>query len=318
MKNFIKTTILFGFVIATSSCGGGGGGSSVTMDTMQTPRSPDLSAIGESSRMGVLSADQKLGSVTQSSRIREGATIDSISIKKDSSGNPISRPLVDPRDRQIFVDENGDLSFTSGEPIIDFTVENTVAGWEGSVYNQPASVDVLAIGVIADGSTFDVKSQYEAGDYYFVTGFWHRDVNDFGVFADGARRTEPLPTEGSATYNGIVAAAFWNNGPAFDSIEYGTILGDLEMKASFNSGNMQMNGNANFDEINYVTAQGVSDSQTSASPYFSLNFANTISNNDGGFIGGDVTCSSSGCINPSASSWGGAIFWKSRYTYWRR
>ena len=307
MKNFLLTTTII-FSVLLTACGGGGG-SSVAMedmpmtppdligsDTMPVAQNTNFGASDEDGRTRVASATQKLGSVTQSSRVTDGTTIDSLGIRKNPSGSPVAIQRIVNGQPQYY--ENSRI------PIIDFTIENSVEGWAGSESSPPPDTYLVARGSISDGSTLQAKEEYEPGDYYYVTGFWYRDANDFGVFTDATPRTEPLPASGSATYSlerGL-AAYFWNNGTG---ASFGYLTGDLELNASFNDDdNMQISGSADINKARIWDGNDFGPERTGS---LLLNFNNIVdTDGDGGFVGGDITCPQ--CVTQGASSWGGQFF----------
>ena len=309
MKNIYKTITLCGFVLALSACGGGGGGSSAggggsTMmeaPMAETDINPQLNfdGINANSRAAALSAEQQLGSVTQGSNVRNGVTFDSVGIKKAANGAPIFR---------ILEDLDGDPVVLDGIPIIDFTVENTVAGWEGSAYRQPSGLDVAGVGFIISTTTAEFKTTYSPGDLYYVTGFWYRDTDDFGVFVDATPNTADLPNSGSATYGGAANGVFWNNnvdpnGDVLEQIIVGDVVGTLALDAQVANGEVSIGGNIRFHTIRAIDTDGFDDTLVAPGvngAWFALNLDDiVIDPTTKGGTGGTVLGSGSGFLRVS-------------------
>ena len=339
MKNFIKTTLLLACVIVMSSCGGGGsssssgsGGSSGGGSGGSGGGGSDLENIenvNAVARDRAITAEQKLGSVTQGSLVNpEGVTQDSVRLVKDVDDNLMfsTRVTVGEGIEASIGDDGLEIPgsakvVTLTSTIVQFGVENTVAGWTDVA--EDSDINSFSIW---NATTFAQKfaEEYVPGDFYIISGFWYRDDNNFGVFADGTPRTEPLPTTGTATYEGGIAAIFWSEDPLgtsvdsrFENVEFGFLGGGIHMTASFDNADMQMNGRIDFSRIFFdggVVIDGVPDiteirdrDRPGMSPYFSLNLESiTDDNGDGGFTGGNINCE--GCRNPTDSSWGGQFF----------
>ena len=114
-------------------------------------------------------------------------------------------------------------------------VDNSGANWTGP--NAPSLVSLVVTSYIFDNGSFNkamALADYANGDFYIVSGFWHRSAADFGMFADGSPRTEPLPTTGSATYKGDVTGYYWTAQESTSS----NFNGDVNIDVSFDSGDV--------------------------------------------------------------------------------
>ena len=182
-------------------------------------------------------------------------------------------------------DNEGNLRFhVVNEERESVIVDNSNANWAAN----PPPLSTFSYIFDKDSGARKTLANYNDGDFYAVTGFWYRSPTDFGVFADGSPidlNTNPLPTAGSATYRGNVGGYLWGTS---SSITSRRITGDIELQASFSGGNMMMGGTANI--LTGVT-----------SPQLTLH---NITDGDGVFTGGSITCEN--CGNPNTdSSWGG-------------
>ena len=306
MKFFVKTIFLFAFAVALSSCGGGSGGTTATGGgngggggngngggnggTITPPatggggRPPHSAAINgllPEMRADALSAEQNLGSVTQSSNVDEdGVTEDSVGVMLDNDDNPM---------------------FDAANNIM---VENSGIGmtWQGTQNAPPEGYTLSADYMAFDGESFANKRRdYAEGDYYYASGYWFNGNDNFGGFVDASQYEDDLPLTGTADYEGNINGYYWRTEGTTD--DGGVFSGSFNLRASISGdGNIQINGNSTIDHVE-------TPENSIENPDILLSFENIDDNTgdgrDGGFTGGAITCDGCDTADGFESSWGG-------------
>ena len=172
---------------------------------------------------------------------------------------------------------------------------NPDADWTGT--NAPS---LSAFSYIFDKDTGDSKTlaDYENGDFYAVTGFWYRSPTDFGVFADGSPRTEPLPPSGSANYRGNVGGQYWG-----DIATRTDDTGAPNISGSFVGNiNLQMNVSNNPNGDSFLTGQ-INIPAVNDLPFINFDLNDAFDNSGNGiFTGANLIVCIEGCSDPVADS----------------
>ena len=152
-------------------------------------------------------------------------------------------------------DKDGNLMlYTINENTLDIVEVNNLRTGSNWATNPPP---IKSKGYIFDSGSFASKAltDYENGDYYFVTGFWFRDENDFGVFADGLSYTGNLLIHGSANYKGKINGYYWGNEVGAESTDAPSISGDFSsdtnIVATFTNNDIDLVANFNI-ELNEI------------------------------------------------------------------
>ncbi|MGI9296403.1 MAG: hypothetical protein ACR2QC_00720 [Gammaproteobacteria bacterium] len=322
--------------LALAGCGGGGGGSNAAPDmrTPDTGNTDDMmntlpgegARTPQASRDDAVTAQQNLGSVTQSSNVdgNTRTTLDEVRVKLDESGDP----MFD-EDGSIFVEntrEGWESSNNSGYfSELSEGNENSGGGTdgvnvlEGVTCSESGPVLLVCGGALPpvppgenpppspvriDGTpvidatdlTLKPPSEYQSGDYYLVTGLWYKDDNDFGVFADGPELTADLPTSGSATYEGGANGIYWDRSRTLIGAQ--GFQADVTFNAVVQNGGVQISGRAG-NVMRHDTAENA------AVPILENRevIFNELTYQSPGVAGGTVDCSP-GC-SVQGGSWGG-------------
>ena len=193
-------------------------------------------------------------------------------------------------------DSAGNLMFhvVAGERVaVRVDNSNTDADWS----EIPRPLSTFSYIFDEDTGVSKTLAEYENGDFYAVTGFWHRSPTDFGVFVDGSPRTEPLPTtiRASARYRGNVGGRHWGESTSGSGELFSNnFIGNINLRASIpadGSANTSLNGTIN------IPAHGVL-------PDISFGWSGAFDNNGNGVFtrdnniachdgcGGDATADS--------------------------
>ena len=309
MKNFLLTLLAITFIFTVSSCGGGGGGGSSATpvgsgadNPIPTVSNQDFEDITEEQRTEALTAEQSFGSVTQGTMGNSvGITGNSIGIAKNADDSPILN--------------NALTVFAETLPVREFTAYDSVNEQYYDVRLTNAIIGGFA--VIFDEGTFSNKTDYETGDFYMASGFWHQSNDNFGTFADGTPRTVDLPTSGSATYEGFASAVYWSSErlDRFENAAFGNMFGRSDLTVSFADSEMQLAGGISMREYRYLPGEGdrnmnEGDSIDDSISEFLDNPINfrlmpMTADSDGNFGNGNVICFGE-CDeeNAGGSTWG--------------
>ena len=148
-------------------------------------------------------------------------------------------------------DSAGNLMFhVVNEERVAVMVDNSNADWTGT--NAPP---LSTFSYIFDKDTGASKTlaNYNDGDFYAVTGFWHRSPTDFGVFVDGSP-PEPLPTAGGANYKGNVGGQYWGEATSGSGTPFSNnFIGNINLQVFFPPslpGELFLSGDINIPEVN--------------------------------------------------------------------
>ena len=200
---------------------------------------------------------------------------------------------ADPQDSVNAVTNSVGIGFfTDSGATVAFRVNNDREDW---TTNAPS---LLMATYIFDDATFARKTDladYENGDFYIISGFWHRNNTDFGVFADGSpydSTTHPLPTTGTATYRGKVYG--YTGLAGFSAEDDNNFNTDIILSATFSNSNIIIGGMFN---------DGGAIETLNPAQYILENI--TDNDRDGVFEGGVITCTN--CFVPAGAdtSWSG-------------
>ena len=229
-------SLMLSTLFLASACGGGGGGgsSSTSNAFIASPRI-NLAQVGgnarptQSAQQNFAGASQKLGSVTQSSNISGGTTLDQVEVELTNTGGTFRTTFTNDRDG------DGDTSDMGEWEFIHDNTDRFADGGPGTLYSAGA--------VVGSNGALKNPEDYVDGDYFLVTGFWHRSTDDFGVFLDGQEVDYALPTSGSAAYTGEAYGVVYPSDPSHTTYgvpagqdlsdhEYG-FTGDLNVGIAF-------------------------------------------------------------------------------------
>ena len=158
-------------------------------DTTPPPPLPDFNAINSLTSAQRSSAITNPANTENDSITKSAQTQDSVSVVANSAG------------LGFFVNNEG--------ATVGIRVDNLNPDADWTENARP----LLSTSYIFDSVSFASKTlaDYNDGDFYAVTGFWYRDSDDFGVFADGSPRTVDLPATGSANYRGNIGGQYWGD-----------------------------------------------------------------------------------------------------------
>ena len=199
MKRLLIVSSMMIFTAALYGCGGGGGnsgggnggGGGGSGRLSLSPSITDNEVTGtnrpaEGAQRALTNAGQNLGSVTQSSNVAAGTTLDQVELTGYNGNGPI---VTNDRNNDGDVFDAGEWQWSDG----------TFSRGNGVLFYQYAAVDRAG----------NIKAPAADDEFYMITGFWYRGADDFGLFVDGTEATYALPTSGTARYNGDTDGVFY-------------------------------------------------------------------------------------------------------------